>query len=223
MVAYNVVRIQGTLPSGEVWSINPKFVATSGTLVIHNDPLQSWADNIAAMKSGKVAGTQLLGIMGKKTAITSIRCEHRNTDDVLVDAAEATLSTPAYGTIDAKMPHQVAWVVSLRTNRAGRSYRGRLYWPALAAPVLPDTSRIWVDNLDVWLTDMSDLLGGIQSAAPSETPVTLAVVSQTRNTATAVTRLEGGDVLDTQRRRRDALDELYRSKPFAPAGVVSGP
>lgn len=212
--AHNVIRIEGTLPQGEVWSVTPKFVGNFGPEITNYDDLLAWATNIGDAFADGAVPTALLTAMSAVTAINAIRAEYRDTTGNLVEVAERVLPTPVRGTATPNRPFQCAWVASLRTGRPGASYRGRLYWPYIAGGMDNATLRIPQSNLETLVTGMRDMLLSIQDATPEENTVYLAVVSKVRNVATPVNEISGGNVIDTQRRRRDTVAESYESTPF---------
>lgn len=107
-------------------------------------------------------------------------------------------------------PFQVASVTSLRTGFPGGQGRGRLYWPATGMAMTTANLRVDPAVLTAFLAGVKTYLAGISSSiAASAGPNDLAVWSRTGGNAHAVTSLRQGDVLDTQRRRRDTLAEAY--------------
>lgn len=208
MVQHNRVVISGTMPGGEVWSVNPKFAPPNGGEAINSyEELLEWAQGVAALFTGAAVPQAFLEFLSSAVTINTIRTESLTTAGALTQAAEVALATPTVGLQSAAFPHQVAVVTSLLTGRPGRSYRGRLYWPFLGMPISSTTLRIPQVNRDQVLATVGGLLTDMETAGFGTPRVRLAVVSQTTGLATPVTQLQVGDVLDTQRRRRDALDE----------------
>lgn len=204
---HNVVRINGTSPGGEVWSINPRFVQSGGGSVTAYADLLTWATTVAGLNAGKVWDANMIPLLSAAAAISSIRVEAIGADGKLVQAAEYTLPSASAGTGVPTKPLQVSLVVSLLTGRPGRSFRGRLFLPAWGTPVLDSTMRVSAANRSTLATSMKTFLNAVADSAPSAGSMSLAVVSQTIDTFSFVTQLSIGDVLDTQRRRRDALTE----------------
>lgn len=211
MAEHNVIRVLGSLPGGEVWSVNPKF---GGTPVTSYEDLLSWAEAIEAQIGTGAVGAPLRNAMSSAASITGIRVEHIGANGRLAQAAEVTLSTPLVGAGTATKPFQTAMVFSLRTGRPGRSARGRLYWPALGTTISATTLRLEESVRDAYLEAAVDFLTALQTAAPAGSTIALSVVSQTTGGNTQVTQIQVGDVLDTQRRRRDSAIELYSVLPF---------
>lgn len=198
---HNVVRINGQMPSGEVWSINPRFVASGGGSVTSYTDLLTWATTVAGLNGGKVFPTDLLALLSASCSITSVRVDAVGSDGKLVQSAEYILGAVAQGTGTATKPLQTAWVVSLLTGRPGRSYRGRLYFPAWANPVMATDFRIPGAARITVVGAMKTWLNAVEASAPGVGNMSLA------DTWSFVTQLALGDVLDTQRRRRDAMLE----------------
>lgn len=106
------------------------------------------------------------------------------------------------GTSEAEqMPPQVALVVSLRTILATRRGRGRFYLPAMATNATAD-GRVAAAAQTAILNGASRALDALVAAGAP--PIVWSVGLPTPPT---VTRVEVGDVFDTQRRRRDQLTE----------------
>lgn len=217
---FNKVRISGTMPGGEVWSINPCFGVGGGTEAVEEyGDLLEWATDIASLNTNKIFPAAPLEILSTAARITQVRTEFYDPTGKLTQVAEIGATSAAVGSFTPNKPFQSAMVVSLRTGRAGRSYRGRLYLPALNVTLTPATLRIdpairngVSSQMAAWLRDIANVAPGV----PRIDPV---VVSQTIGVVTGITNVEVGDILDTQRRRRDSLEEAYFSTdiPAPPA------
>lgn len=103
--------------------------------------------------------------------------------------------------VSESLPYQCAPVVSTRTNLATRAGRGRFYAPSLAVE--------FVANGKMTATAQSALLDGAEAMVNSLTGAGLTTVlySRSLHTTQEVTRIDVGDVIDTQRRRRNKLVE----------------
>lgn len=213
MAAHNVVRILGTLPGGEVWSVTPKFDSPAGVITEYED-LENWAADIGEIIRDMGTGNTLRNFMSTAASISGVRVEYRDANNELAQAAEDIFSESLAGSGSANKPYQCSAVISLRTGRPGRSYRGRIYWPALNVTLSTATLRIAPASVLALCTAMRDLLNGIRTAPSLPHPMNLVVVSQTRNENTTVTQLQVGDVMDIQRRRRDSLVEQVTSLDF---------
>lgn len=102
-------------------------------------------------------------------------------------------------------PPQVALCASLQTVRAGRHSRGRFYLPA---PVIPVTSSgvISQANRDTVAGRLGVFLNAVNAIDDTANAV---IVAGSDGISSAVNILRLGLVLDTQRRRRNALAENY--------------
>lgn len=108
------------------------------------------------------------------------------------------------GVADAEMlPFQCATVISLLTASATRHGRGRFYLPPLAASFLLNgkLNSTAMTTLDTAWTAFFDSLN-----TDGVNPV---VRNRTGHISTPVTSARVGDVIDTQRRRRNKLVETY--------------
>jgi hypothetical protein len=108
------------------------------------------------------------------------------------------------GVADAEMlPFQCATVITLLTASATRHGRGRFYLPPLAASFLLNgkLNSTAMTTLDTAWTAFFDSLN-----TDGVNPV---VRNRTGHISTPVTGARVGDVIDTQRRRRNKLVETY--------------
>jgi hypothetical protein len=214
---YFRLSIQGTLASGEVWSINPCFNLGGSFTPIWDQPS---GDDIAQALLDVVIPTPLKDAYSAAGAITGYRLEGRGDDHTLLGVAESAFTSPVVGTAAATKPPQTAMVFSLRTNTPGASGRGRLYLPALSVQISATNFRVSSTAVEAFLTAMSEYLRDVQDTIKANagvfpwSTVELCVVSKTTGNRPLVTRIQAGDILDTQRRRRDKLTENYQAQPF---------
>lgn len=206
---YYRVAIQGNLPGGEVWSVNPAFIAN------FSDPgsdaqMTTWAKAIAAAfaDSPSLLPQQLAQLLSGVANISNVRVSHYDGAKVQF-YADAPLSTPKAGTGTLSAPTTSAMVISLQTGAVGRSGRGRVFWPALNPPLDSSTGRFTRGALPQTLLDFQTMIVGIENAAPAGVNPVLALYSSVKGSAIAVEQLRIGDVVDSQRRRKDALKESY--------------
>jgi hypothetical protein len=215
LLSYFRVSILGRLVNEEVWSVNPVFDPTGEFGTIIN---QAQLDAAATSIANRSVPTGLRALMSTQGARTGARVEVReDANDGLLGIATATSTTASAGTTGVTSPPQSAVVVSLRTDTPGGSGRGRLYWPALSAPIDATTGRLTTAAQTAFLTDMKAYLVGIRADLAAAFPAgvfDLAVRSKTTHTTPHVTRLQVGNVVDTQRRRRDNLPESYQTATF---------
>lgn len=91
-----------------------------------------------------------------------------------------------------------------------------MYWPATGQALTGATLRPSVADALSFATGMRDYLVLLEAALDGviDGTVDLCVWSRTNASCAKVTRILAGDVLDTQRRRRDTLPESYSEMPY---------
>lgn len=205
------VSIQGSMPGGEVWSVNPCFATNGSGAVVPNSELQAIATGMAAVPVP--TALRLLNVAG--VTVDSIRVEARTIAGVLEQQVDAPITAPNFGQGSAKLPYQSSVVLSLRTLVPGGRGRGRLYWPATAPTLDESTLRITLPAIGDIATAAETYLSGMVTAAQVELPAaSLIVWSRVASLTSPVVNILVGDIVDTQRRRRDAVAEAYASVPF---------
>jgi hypothetical protein len=101
------------------------------------------------------------------------------------------------------LPFQCATVISLLTNSATRHGRGRFYLPPLAVSAT-DQGRVSAAAMIVLDTAWTAFFDSLNTDG-----VTPVVRNRTGHVSTTVTSARVGNVIDTQRRRRNKLTEVY--------------
>lgn len=212
-MSYARVSILGAVNGGEVWSINPVFDPT-GEFPGWN---QAQADAATLAIDAITIPSSLLALMTTAFQITGCRLEVRNdSTDLLIGTSVHTKSTPTAGIGSPVMPAQAALVCSVRTDSPGASGRGRIYWPAVGATV-NTTFRLSSPTPATIVADFKTYLTAVQGAlAGAFTGIgfNLAVRSTKTHTTPHATRLQVGNIIDTQRRRRDRFAESYSAVAF---------
>lgn len=216
MAASNVIRlsVKGTMPGGEDWSVNPVFQL--GGVSTFEDIDAAEAAAIATACAAVSVPGGLLGTMNSGTAVTGVRVEARRWDGSLQALGEAIKGSAQTGTGTAPHPFQTSIVFSLRTVGVGASGRGRVYWPATGLSISLSTLRPSGANVLAALAGVKSYLGLLEAAIDSVTTEVphLSVWSRKNSSTLPVTQIQAGDILDTQRRRRDATIETYQSVTF---------
>lgn len=207
--AYARLSIQGSLPGGEVWSVNPAFRESPGGAL--DDLYAQWATAVAAAfaDSPSLLPQQLSQLLTSSATIDNIRVSRYGTTGDLLWYHDAPLANKKAGTGTLSGPTTQALVFSLSAGLFARTGRGRLFWPALTYPVDTSSGRVTKGTLPQMLSDFRTMIVGIENAAPSGISPTLAVYSAKLGVAQPVNSLRVGDVMDSQRRRKDALKESY--------------
>lgn len=212
---YTRINLQGTLPGGEVWSINPAF--REGTQGVVNDEFVTWAEGIRTRLTAtpSLLPQQAAQLLTSAAAITNVRVTRYGASGKTLWYHDSPLAAPLTGDGNPTGPTTQAMVVSLEAGAfPTRNGRGRLFWPALRYPIDTSTTRFQKGALAGTLDDFHSMLLGIENAAPASIGAVLAVYSKVKGLATPVTSLRLGDVMDSQRRRKDALKEAYAAQPM---------
>lgn len=126
---------------------------------------------------------------------------------------------PIVGAAAAQHAPQVCIVASLRTNQAGRSYRGRLYVPYRALRI-ESTGLVEPQGQQVAANFANGMKNTVLSAcAAVGITASWVVWSPTLKVGTPITSILVGNQCDTQRRRNKNRDETYTSYPVTPADI----
>lgn len=188
--------LQWTLTGGEVASTSCAWIPDTPTGVIG----VGVAENLAAkglalwtaLLSGYTTSTQYIG---SKVQLFTPAGALLETDESFIAPVPGTVTGPG-------LPYGVAICMTMRTAVYGRSGRGRMYLPAPAASNLNVSGRLAGTNNDYYAEQVATYAG-----TPVTPDIVGGVVSLTTLTWNQLTAVECGDVLDSQRRRRDNLVE----------------
>lgn len=215
-VAYVRFSLLGTLPGGEVWSVNPAYGGAFETNPPTPAQLQQWADDVVSLGDALVP-VPLRNLLSNAGALTSVRASAYNDDGTLDSYAEAVFSSPVVGSLGLACPPTTAVVLSLYSATVGRSGRGRIFWPALGLSLDPTSGRIALADASDMADAAGEMLSAIEDAAPATWNAVLAVHSQKDGARHPITQIKVGDVPDSQRGRKDALSEARAIVVYPPA------
>lgn len=215
MAERNRIVLDGALPGGEVWSTSLQFGGTTGGTVINDQSdLLAWAQ-----AAGNTISTAWTGYTAIRTGLSSggslarITAQYFGPSNELAAQAQWVLIAPLTGLTAPNKPTTSAVCVSLRTGFPGASRRGRVYLPALANALGADCRYSSSAALQ-FASEWRDLAEGIADDTPGLSSSIYCVYSPTLDTLTPITQIQVGRVPDTQRRRRDALQEEYSSTAY---------
>lgn len=212
MPRYARFTMSGTLASGqERWSTSVAFTDEDQIAPYESGTAQAWATAGAAWINTNL-GTTLRNALSSGGSITRINTYLYSDVGGVAQYAGIT-NTSIAGLTSPVHPLQTAVVCSLRTPLATRSGRGRMYWPAVGTPV-QSNGRVINTTVGSMVAEFRLLLQGIASTWPETGEIEPVVVSESTSALNKVSSLQVGDVLDTQRRRRDSLPEAYTSVTY---------
>lgn len=202
-------RVGGATPS-DTWSIGMWFVVTGQSGIPSPANMNSAASGVLGGFNTLVWSAATNGLKSFNnsgvTLATASTAYYRNGS--LVAAGSASIS-PVAGTGATNQPNYVARVVSLLTDRPGRSYRGRLYLP-WTGQALTAASGLWTSMPDI-PTNLATLLSsstGMQSPGygwGGSSVADFVVLSRAQTAATPVTSLRMDNKPDTQHGRENRL------------------
>lgn len=213
MVARNRLVISGYLGSPQVerWSVSVHYALAGGGAILDPVGLQTWATRAAGvLDAGETPYNDLAGLLSTVGGADRVDIYGYGPTGPAIATANASCAFSGGGTLRA--PFDTAVAFSLNTDRAGRSYRGRIFWPGLG--VLVGTNGRWNATFD-HAVDMANLLQALGNTDGTVT-AQLQVYSPTRNEVTPVTSVRVGNVTDSQRRRRESLTETYVQANITP-------
>ena len=216
MPQYVRVVLNGGLGIGDIerWSCGINFGLAPTDPAPSPSALGTSAEAVRAYwASADTAPTLLRGYWSSSGSLLNVRCYYYVGTGQPASYVGQSTGARVAGQGSISQAPQVTAVFSLLTGQAGRSYRGRFYWPAQGSPMtsnltatLPSQSS--ADAMSSALTSMGNLIPGGNAFA--------AVVSEARDLVTPVTSVSIDSVLDTQRSRRDNVPGTRYASPVAP-------
>lgn len=189
-------RLIGTYP-GESWSFG---IHTSGNASLAAAQA-AWTSGITAFFSVAYAATLCTDVNAIEATTVEL---NQATGKQLTGATDPR--NDAGTNAGECLPFQCAPVVSLRTATLSRAGRGRFYAPSLAVDQVAN-GRMVAGAQTALANSALAMLQALDNAG--QTPV---IYHRTLGTVTNITSLDVGDVIDTQRRRRNKLIEARTSR-----------
>lgn len=204
--AHVYVQWGGKLPGNEAWSCGLRLYNAGGG-ALTNDP----AVLAAATAAITAFHNRATSYISSSAKLSFVKANVIGTDGHYVASTtleQVVADVPGGGSASNPYPNQVALAVSLVTGFSrGPAHRGRFYLPMPYAPVGSD-GLISSTDRDLVKTSATTMLTALNAMSSN---LKVGVFSRKLGVAghRAVTGIEVGRVLDTQRRRRRSLKELY--------------
>ncbi len=209
----------GALAGGERFSYSISLAPVEGNGFIPLGPNQAvWNDMAADLRAFHVGVATKISQRAvlEEVKFASIGADGKYVEDpVVVDIVDAPGGYTGMPE-GAFIPPQSALVVSLNTDRRGRTGRGRFYLPMPGCDITPDTLQIGEGNRDGIQASAAAFLSNIMNAPGLDVLDLRVVVASTKGYNSTVTGVRVGKVLDTVRSRRRQLQETY--DPATPVG-----
>lgn len=212
MTNYNRLFIDGDIGGSgqERWSVGIAYAGPDGQTTTSPTDLQLWAVAAASLLTGTTYN-DVLTMMSTAVRILRVRTYYYPGPGPALTTGTANLTSPKSGSGTCNRPPQCAASISLLSAFAGQSYRGRFYLPWLGGTMDPTTLKSSVPlNAP---TQLATLLNALGASSPSDVDLEPQIYSRKLDLLTPVSSIRIGDVVDTQRRRRDDLVETYFSAP----------
>lgn len=210
MVERLSLKIEGSMgaPSTERWSIGVNYAGGNGGDFGNPTFLQALATGMADFLDTTTNVPAAFAEMSTTVQVTNVNVYGYNGPGPAAASATASLVPIRPGTDVLKMPFQAARCISLVTGLPGGRRRGRVYVPCLSATMASSGKAALPSG---YLTAWKDIFGQANVVWPGSGDLVLGVYSAVDEAITPVTSLRAGDVVDTQRRRRDSVVETYTS------------
>lgn len=191
----------GTAPGGEIWDTSLWWTGLPIDSPASANEYASSAGAAWALNSRNAIRSLFLS----DTHLTQMRVYHYATAGNVAQYVGAyVFPTPVAGAGVAPHPLQVACCLTLQTALAGRSHRGRMYWPA-NAQALTSHQMLSADTSALSIA-FAALIDDTKTTFTLGTPV---VVSTALSAATPIVAVRVDSRLDIQRRRANRQAILY--------------
>lgn len=224
-VPHILLTAHGVMPGGELWSCGLRTYKRDSFL----SPPSGAALAVAVANRWRTfsnASTELFAdLPGSRAQVDGVTVRELDIDGVSVTQYEGVPTVAqTTSTNGSCLPNQCALAVSLLTDRAGRTGKGRIYLPILGyiTPSLVggQLPAAWINALvpkvktllDGVNTDLATHFGSVLRLAV-QSPTAAKKVFDDNSLAdyngAEITSFKIGSVIDTQRRRRDSIPETY--------------
>jgi len=215
----------GTLPGGEIWSnsvrLAPSNTGPASDVPTHEEMVE-WMEDLAADAVANFHSRPDTGIHAQaKLTFLKMNVVDMNGHYVENTTLEHVYSPVVSGGSQSVLhPNQCTLVVSTCTEFArGPAHRGRFYLPLCAKALETATGAISAPEAMLVAVSAATFLSelhdqpGIDTGGAGDVHVCV-MSSQGTGATNRVTAVEVGTIIDTQRRRRNAMKEAYQRAPL---------
>lgn len=210
------VQFSGAIANGEVWSSGCRVRSLKGAVTTAQ--LQTWIDGIKTRIAAEF-NSSASGGLGAGASLTSLKMNNIDATGHYADQGNTAVTSwnPAisFGA-QPTLPEFCSVVVSLQTAFAhGRAHAGRQYWPNYALPLdglcPPSATAAGRTAALAWHKRvMSIICNGAPDGDPDQSKsFQLVVASSIDGSIHDVTQFAMGNIVDVQRRRKNAYKETY--------------
>lgn len=154
------------------------------------------------------------------TQITDVKLLYYPAFSGLASLVAESAGAGILGTTPAVHPPQICVVASLRSNLAGRSFRGRQYWPYRGSGVSSAGSTAGGGQTIVALAAQALKNDVVAACTASSIGAAWGVYSPKLSLMTPIVDVLVGSQCDTQRRRNVNRDETYAVSPVTVTTIV---
>lgn len=212
--------INASILGGEIMAHNLYYRDISGA---GNFAIQDHANTIRDAWLGFLTtayvGSSVQSVLSASTLYTDVKLY--DIDPVTAkttDLAQAVFTAAARGTSTTVLPNQVALAVTLDTGQPGRTKRGRLYLGGFGSGLLETASgRLKATEANTIAQAFADFLQKSRDQSLDIDAYRPVVFSRVGSSALPILSVSIGNVMDTQRRRRDSLVEARTSAEVSTA------
>jgi hypothetical protein len=194
VLPYNLARIHFSLFSGAA-TASTGLAMHGGSPAATVGALQQWATAAFVAVKGAVAGN--LDILLTPTcSLSAVSVAYMVGRKQQANAVSSGAGEPGAGALNI-LPPQASLVFSSTTDRTGKSYRGRNYWPATGATLT--TGGLYAVT-QALVDEFAAVVAAVASSAPTG-GMGHVIYSNLLDVVTPVTGYRCDAVIDTQRRR----------------------
>lgn len=199
--------VKGTILNTQDWSCGFAFSRDNALNNMTYEELTAWLEDVKTDVGTWF--TAIASVRSQRVSFTDLRAEYYTGGERAALIAQTAAPSTTAGTTAAVQSARGALVVSLLTNKPGRSYRGRVYVPALGVGLVELTGRVGAASQTTLLNATKTMLNAIAAKQAGGFPVRPIVASKTTASKTTVASLRCDDLLDTQRRRENDFQPSY--------------